>query len=88
MHDKQNLQGINIKKDRKLKEGNIAAVSFGRAESAGEGQSNVGAHIEKKNGFNFFYYLEILSVQYTFNIWIQCTSINLLRCTFYMFWFL
>ena len=48
MHDKQNLQGINIKKDRKLKEGNIAAVSFGRAESAGEGQSNVGAHIEKK----------------------------------------
>ena len=64
MHDKQNLQGINIKKDRKLKEGNIAAVSFGRAESAGEGQSNVGAHIEKKMVLIFF----IIWKYFPFNI--------------------
>ena len=34
MHEKQDLQGINIRKDRKEKKGNIAVVSFGTEESA------------------------------------------------------
>ena len=33
-HEKDNLQSINIRKDRKGKEGNIAVLSFGTEESA------------------------------------------------------
>ena len=34
LHEKDNLQSINIRKDRKGKEGNIAVLSFGTEESA------------------------------------------------------
>ena len=34
LHEKVDLQGINIRKDRKGKEGNIAVLSFGTEESA------------------------------------------------------
>ena len=34
LHEKQDLQGINIRKDRKGKEGNIGKLSFGTEESA------------------------------------------------------
>ena len=33
MHEKEDLQGINIRKDRKEKEGNYAVLSFGTEES-------------------------------------------------------
>ena len=34
MHEKEDIRGINIRKDRKKKEGNIAVLSFGIEESA------------------------------------------------------
>ena len=34
LHEKEDLQSINIRKDRKGKEGNIAVISFGTEESA------------------------------------------------------
>ena len=42
-----------------------------KADSCGQGvgdQPNVDVRIEKKKDFHFYYYLEILSAQYEFNI--------------------
>ena len=46
LHEKEDLQGINIRKDRKRKEGNIAVLSFGTEESA---QAAIGETNKQKN---------------------------------------
>ena len=51
LHEKEDLQGINISKDRKGKEGNIAVLSFGTEESAQAaiGETNTQKNTQQRN---------------------------------------